>query len=187
MRILKQSTAATVVLGPFVDSTDGFTAETALTIAQADVRLSKNAGTFAQKGDATSCSHMENGYYSCPLSTADTGTIGRLTIAVAESGALPVVLEYTVLVAAAYDALTAGTGAGLLADAAASVGTRSLGSAYSNRTYDEVMKLSAAALAGKASGMGTSTAVFRNLADNADVITATVDANGNRTAVTLNP
>lgn len=45
---LKQSTAANIVLGPFVDSTDGVTAETALSIAQANVRLSKNAGTIAQ-------------------------------------------------------------------------------------------------------------------------------------------
>ena len=87
---LKQSTAATVVLGPFVDDTDGKTAETALTISQADVRLSKNAGTFAQANEATSATHMENGYYSKPLSTTDTNTLGRLTITVAESGALPI-------------------------------------------------------------------------------------------------
>jgi hypothetical protein len=187
MRILKQSTAATLVLGPFVDATDGVTAETGLTISQSDVRLSKNAGTFAQKGDATSCTHMENGYYSCPLSTADTGTAGILTVAVAESGALPVVVEYTVVAADVYDALVSDTGGGILADAAASIGARSLGSAYSNYTYDDALKVTLAVLAGKASGMGTSTAVFRNIADNADVITATVDANGNRTAVTRNP
>ena len=42
-----------------------------------------------------------------------------------------------------------------------------------------------AALLGKASGLATATAVYRNVADTKDVITATVDADGNRSAVTL--
>lgn len=110
---LKQSTAATVVLGPFVDSTDGVTAETALTISQADVRLSKNAGTFAQANEATSATHMENGYYSKPLSTTDTNTLGRLTITVSEAGALPIRQEYEILPAHEWDALFTATGSAL--------------------------------------------------------------------------
>lgn len=102
---LKQSTAATVVLGPFVDSTDGVTPETALTISQADVRLSKNAGTFAQVNESTSASHMENGYYSKALNTTDTNTLGRLTICVNESGALPIRQEYEVIPAYEFDRL----------------------------------------------------------------------------------
>jgi hypothetical protein len=109
MNTLKQSTAATIVLGPFVDQTDGYTPETALTIAQADVRLSKNAGTFAQKNNATSCTHMENGYYSCPLSTTDTDTLGQLQVAVNETGALPVWRTFTVVPANAYESLVTGT------------------------------------------------------------------------------
>jgi uncharacterized protein (DUF1786 family) len=42
-----------------------------------------------------------------------------------------------------------------------------------------------AALAGKASGGGTVTVKFRDHADAKDRITATVDASGNRSAVTL--
>lgn len=102
---LKQSTAATIVLGPFVDDADGKTAETALTIAQADVRLSKNAGAFAQKSDTGSCSHMENGNYSCALNTTDTNTLGHLRVSVAESGALPVWRDFLVLPANVYDSL----------------------------------------------------------------------------------
>lgn len=102
---LKQSTSVTIVLGPFVDSTDGVTAETGLTISQADVRLSKNAGTFAQKNDTGSASHMENGYYACTLNTTDTNTLGHLTVAVAESGALPVWRHFLILPANVYDSL----------------------------------------------------------------------------------
>lgn len=101
--ILKQSTTATIALGKFVDSTDGVTAETALTIAQADVRLSKNGGTFAQVNEATSASHMENGYYTKDVNATDTNTAGLLTVAVQPSGALPVRHDYLVWPANIYD------------------------------------------------------------------------------------
>ena len=107
--MLKQSTAVTLLIGPFLDDGNGKTAEDALTISQADVRLSKNGGNMAQKGDATSCTHDELGYYTCPLSTTDTGTLGILKVMVHESGALPVWHEYTVVPAAVYDSLVLGT------------------------------------------------------------------------------
>ena len=51
-------------------------------------------------------------------------------------------------------------------------------------TLRESVRLSNAALGGKASGLETTSAVFRDLADTKDRLTATVDADGNRTAVT---
>lgn len=106
---LRQSTAVDIGLGPFVDSVDGVTAETALTISQADVRLKKNNGAWAQKNDATSASHEENGWYEVPLNTTDTNTLGILLVAVNESGALPVWREFLVVPANAYDSLISGT------------------------------------------------------------------------------
>ena len=108
-QLLKQSTAATVKLGPFVDSTDGVTAETALTISQADIRLSKNGGAFAQTNNATGATHDENGYYGVPLDTTDTNTLGRLRVAVNESGALPVWQDFMVVNANVYDSLVGGS------------------------------------------------------------------------------
>lgn len=64
---------------------------------------------------------------------------------------------------------------------------RAFSAAYGSYTLDELLKLFAAVLVGKASGMATATATFRNLADTADTVVATVDANGNRTAVTRTP
>ena len=52
MFLLRQSTAASVKIGPFVDDADGKTPETSLSIAQPEVRLSKNGGDSAQKTDA---------------------------------------------------------------------------------------------------------------------------------------
>lgn len=109
MMLLKQSTAVTVMLGPFLDATDAVTAETALTISQADVRLSKNGGAFAQKNDANAAAHGENGYYTCQIDATDTGTLGRLRLAVSESGALPVWHEFMVVPANVYDSLVAGS------------------------------------------------------------------------------
>lgn len=123
MIFLKQSTAATIVLGQFVDDTDGVTAETALTITQSEVRLSKNAGTFAQKNETTSLTHLENGYYSCELNATDTNTVGRLRIAVTESGALGVWQEATVLEEAIYDALFAASAGGFDSNGRVDVGS----------------------------------------------------------------
>lgn len=109
MMFLKQSTAADIALGPFVDSTDGVTAETALTIAQADVRVKKGGGAWAQKNDATSATHEENGWYEVALNSTDTNTLGPLMVAVSEAGALPVFREFMVVPANVYDSLVAGT------------------------------------------------------------------------------
>jgi hypothetical protein len=106
---LKQSTAATIVLGPFVDDSDGKTAETLLTISQADIRLSKNGAAFAQTNNSVGATHMENGYYSVPLDTTDTNTLGRLKVAVSESGALPVWADFLILAANVYDSLISAT------------------------------------------------------------------------------
>ncbi|MEL7626995.1 MAG: hypothetical protein AAGU15_09070 [Anaerolineaceae bacterium] len=105
MNILKQSTAATIKLGPFVDDTDGKTAETALTIGQADIRLSKNGGDIAQTNNATGATHDELGYYNIPLDTTDTGTLGRLRVLVSKAGALPVWQDFVVVTANVYDSM----------------------------------------------------------------------------------
>jgi len=105
MNYLKQSTVTTVMLGPFLDDTDGKTAETGLTILQADVRVSKNGGNMAQKNQSWTCVHDELGYYTTTIDATDTNTLGHLKIMVHESGALPVWNEYLVVTANVYDSL----------------------------------------------------------------------------------
>jgi hypothetical protein len=114
MNFLRQSTAVDIGIGPFVDATDGVTAETGLTISQADVRLKKNNGAWAQVNDNTSATHEENGWYEKELDATDTNTVGILLIAVHESGALPVWHEFQVLEEAVYDALFAASAVGPL-------------------------------------------------------------------------
>lgn len=107
--ILKQSTSVTIVMGVMVDSTDGNTPETGLTIAQADIRLSKNGGAYAQSNNVAGATHMETGKYSVPLDTTDTATLGKVRVDIHVSGALAVWREFTVVPANAYDALVLGT------------------------------------------------------------------------------
>lgn len=104
---LKQSVAVEVAIGPFLDSGDGITPETALTITQAEVRLKKNGGDWAQKSEATSLVHEENGWYRCLLDVTDTNTLGLLVLAITETGAVPVWREFVVVKADAYDAVFA--------------------------------------------------------------------------------
>jgi 5'-deoxynucleotidase YfbR-like HD superfamily hydrolase len=60
---------------------------------------------MAQKSEASSCVHDELGYYTCPLDTTDTGTIGKLRLMVHETGALPVWEDFHILAANVYDSI----------------------------------------------------------------------------------
>lgn len=102
---LRQSTAVDVLIGPFLDDTDGKTAETGLTISQADVKLSKNGQALAQKNDDTAASHDANGYYNCPLNTTDTNTLGQLTVVCHPSGALATRIDFQVVTANWFDSM----------------------------------------------------------------------------------
>ena len=52
-------------------------------------------------------------------------------------------------------------------------------------TMAESMRIQNAVLAGKVSGAGTGTEIFRDLADTKNRVTSTVDNDGNRSSVTL--
>lgn len=114
MLVLKQSTASqNVLIGPFVDDTDGATAETGLTIANTDIRLSKNGGNLAAKtsGGGT---HDEAGWYQITLDATDTNTVGTLQLHVKVAGALMVHAEFHVLEEEVYDDLFAASAVGYL-------------------------------------------------------------------------
>ena len=119
---LRQSTAVDLPVGPFLDETDGKTAETALTITQPDIRLKKGAANWAQKNAAQTLTHEENGYYEVSLDTTDTNTLGLISLAVHESGALPVRQDYLVISAAAYDLMYGTLPQGVIAYGTAQAG-----------------------------------------------------------------
>lgn len=108
-RWLKQSTSFTFRIGPFVDATDGVTAETALSIAQADIQISKNGGAFAQTSASPTTTHDADGWYQCPLTATDTNTLGPLTVQIVMAGALPVWEHFMVVPANVYESIIADT------------------------------------------------------------------------------
>jgi hypothetical protein len=118
MRCLRQSTAVTIPIGPFVDSIDGDTEETALSITYSDVKLSKNGGSFAAANSSATCTYTggDEGHYLLSLTTSDTGTLGTLRVAIHKSGALSVWDDFMVMPASVWDALFASSGGYINAD-----------------------------------------------------------------------
>jgi len=110
MIFLKQSTASQEVpLGYFVDSTDGNTEETGLTIANTDIKVWKTGATTLANKNSGGATHISNGIYYAVLDATDTDTLGPLVIFVHVSGALTVRLECCVLAANVYDSLVGAT------------------------------------------------------------------------------
>ena len=99
---LRADTAATVSVC-LVNSSTALP-ETDEDIDQADVRVKKNGGNFAQKNDATNnAPHDENGCYDISIDATDTNTEGRLEICVDEADTLNQCDTYTVLASDFYD------------------------------------------------------------------------------------
>lgn len=106
MFILRQSTAVDVLIGPFVDGTDGATPEEALSPS---VQLSKNGQGAGTKNEGTTPAHDNAGYYNCVFDATDTGTVGTLVAFVegATGTFLQVRHEFQIMDTAAFDALFA--------------------------------------------------------------------------------
>lgn len=102
---LRQSTASQEVpLGYFVDITDGNTQETALSIANTDIKIWKAGATTLANKNSGGATHISNGIYYTVLDATDTDTIGSLVIFVHISAtALPVRVECCVLDENVYD------------------------------------------------------------------------------------
>lgn len=124
---------------------------------------------------------------------ADVWAVGTRTLtAIGSSGIasqasvddLPTNAELTTALAAADDAVLAAIAA--LNNVSSSQVRDAIlaGIIEGSVTLKQSLQLSNAAAAGKLSGAATTTATLRNLADSIDRIVATVDADGNRTAVT---
>lgn len=118
---LRQSTASqSRAVGPFVDDTDFKTAETALTIANTDIKLVVNGAASANKNSGGG-THRVNGLYGVTFDATDTATVGEMMVSVVAAGALPVFHAFTILEEAVYDAMFAASAPGYVANAPVSV------------------------------------------------------------------
>ena len=101
MRILRQSTAITIQIGPFLDALDGVTPKTALTPTP---ELAKGGGAFGARS-GSSVVHNADGWYAIGLDATDTNSVGALIVKDLQTGCIPVWHEFMVMAQAAYDAL----------------------------------------------------------------------------------
>lgn len=189
MRKAKQSTAKNVMV-LMVGAADHITGLAGLTLT---ITASKDGAAFA--GIAPSVTDRSNGWYAVALTAAHTDTLGDLALHITGAAADPVDMVLLVeggttdvdvssrLATAGY---TAPDNAGIAAipDAATNAAAVLASAVDGIITLAESIRLQNAVLAGKVSGAGTGTETFRDLADTKDRVVATVDTDGNRTAIT---
>jgi hypothetical protein len=128
--VLKQSIQVVVRIGPFVDVGDGFTPETAVTLTGGgdpadEAELMKAGGGASVDISARTWTGVSgcDGWYDLTLTTADTGTVGDLTVVVQnDSLHLPVHARFQVIEEAIYDSLYGASAAGFDANQRVDVG-----------------------------------------------------------------
>lgn len=180
-----------------VDSTDLTTRETGLssfTVYRARNGAAATAYTTPTIAEVSS-SNMP-GVYSLLLDedmTIGTGNKSEeVVLHITQASMAPVTLVYELYRPDVTDGETITTSGGKaqanVVDVSGAGQTAILAAAYEgSETFQDFLRIARSALAGKASGLATTTANFRDAADTKNRISATVDANGNRSAVTVDP
>jgi len=106
MILLKQSTAATVQVGPFIDISDGYTPVTGLSTQAGRIVKNGSAAAFT----AASWTEDADGFYLVGLSTTHTNTLGVTQVQITDEATyLPVWLDAQVVTANTYDSLVSGS------------------------------------------------------------------------------
>lgn len=104
---LKQSTAASIMFGPFLSTSDGFSSKEAFTALSGVMYKNSGACTVVTP---VSASHTASGMYKVPLASGSMDTLGQLQFHFANSAChLPVWDQFMVVVANTYDTLVSGT------------------------------------------------------------------------------
>ncbi len=99
MQLLKQSTAATVLVGPVSSADAAYTGA-----AIGDFNITKNGTTAALASPATA-THSHNGYYLIALGTGNVDTLGRVDISLNATAYFMTLHRYTVVTANQFDTL----------------------------------------------------------------------------------
>lgn len=168
-----------------VDQTNTKLLKSNPTIASGDFQISKDGGAFANLATLPSANPASGRAVMIDLSagemTADNIVIQCVDASGAEWCDQMINLQTT---ANQLDDLATATNLAAVPTAAAVADAVWDEAVDSTITARQSIRLANSALGGKASGLNTTTAVYRDLADTKDRISATVDADGNRTAVT---
>jgi hypothetical protein len=104
MPIIKQGTTV-IMVGPFLKSSNGYTRSNTQALSTSKVKLSKNDAALANKACTKASCVSTHGMYRIFLTTADSGTLGRLFVSVAATACLPVWKEYNVVAAKQWNSI----------------------------------------------------------------------------------
>jgi hypothetical protein len=172
------------------------------TIASGDFQISKDGGAFTNLTTLPSANPASGRAVMIDLSASEMAADNIVIQCVDASGAewcdqlinLQTTASQLDDLATASDMALVKAKTDLIPASPAAVGDIPTAAAVADAVWDEAVdstitarqsiRLANSALGGKASGLNTTTAVYRDLADTKDRISATVDADGNRTAVT---
>lgn len=105
MQFFKQSTAASLIVGPILDSA-GVEYDSAVI---GDLSISKNGATLTALAAAATLTYVANGYYTLALTTGNLDTVGRADISCNKATYQMPPRELMVLQAAAYDQFVGGS------------------------------------------------------------------------------
>ena len=101
----KQSTAATLIVGPILDSTGAEYTSAVI----GDLSISKNGGTLTALAAAATLTHIANGQYTLVMTTGNLDTLGRLQITCNKSTYQMPPIGLVVVPAMVFDSLVLGT------------------------------------------------------------------------------
>jgi hypothetical protein len=169
------------------DPADQSAVETAITAAQLTAAGVRSAVGLASANLDTQLADLPtNAELTTALGTADDAVLAQVALVKAKTDLIPSDPADQSAVEAAIDAAEAAILAAIpsIGDIEAAILDDANG-VETSITPRQALRLILAASAGKLSGAATSTVIIRNVGDSKSRITATVDADGNRSAVTV--
>ena len=101
----KQSIAATLIVGPILDSTGAEYTSAVI----GDLSISKNGGTLTALAAAATLTHIANGQYTLVMTTGNLDTLGRLQITCNKSTYQMPPVGLNIVPAVVFDSLVLGT------------------------------------------------------------------------------
>lgn len=158
-KLLKQSTAASVVVGPFLDYTDAVTSEESFTSLSGVMYKEAGASTSVNP----SASHTASGMYHLDLVSGCSDTLGLFKLHFANSAShLPVWEDYIVVPANTYDSLVGGTdridaelaASGIVASTfdAGAIDAAAIAVDFANKVADHIIRRAASAVEASSDG-----------------------------------
>ena len=144
---MRLNTSGNIIIGVFIESTDGYTPATGLTSADMTINFtlmgataSGNMSTWTHTTGQLISTELAGGYYVFGLSSNPVSKVGRVRIDILGSSCIPFCEELQVLPANVYDAIVAASGTDyLLVDALQMAGvaiTTDAGDNFDNFFFD---------------------------------------------------